>query len=215
MAQSAFFRRTLLQIVIASSNSHKIREIRQKFSSNPDISFIPMNDKCPPMEIEETGDTFEENALIKAREVSAVCSAPVLADDSGLEIDALNGEPGIYSARYGNLPDDASRNDCILSKMEKIPDGKRTARFVCVMALCLPDGREFTAAGTCEGSIIREKRGAEGFGYDPIFLVKGDTRTMAELSPEEKNAVSHRALALDNIGFILSSLSHKESSNEK
>jgi len=200
-----------VKIVIASSNAHKIHEIKDNFSKDGGIYFFGMNEICPPMDIIENGATFEENALIKAREVAAVCSLPVLADDSGLCVDALGGEPGIYSARFGNCDSDTARNDLLLRKMSGIPDNKRSARFICVMALVLPDGREFTAQGACEGFIIREKKGAKGFGYDPIFLVKNDTRTMAELSLEEKNTISHRAIALDNIRFIISSLHSQES----
>jgi XTP/dITP diphosphohydrolase len=195
-----------VKIVIATSNSHKIHEIADKMTGLPDFTFLPMKDACAPMEIEETGATFMENALIKARAVLSASGLPSLADDSGLAVDALGGEPGIFSARYGNLPDDKSRYMKVLSQLENIPEEKRTARFVCAMALALPDGREFTAEGVCEGSIAREPRGSCGFGYDPVFIVKGGTLSMAEISLVEKNRLSHRALALDRLRIILTSL---------
>ena len=195
-----------MKIVIATSNRHKIHEIADKMSDLADFSFIQMSDVCPPMEIDENGSTFAENALIKAREVLAASGLPALADDSGLAVNALNGEPGIFSARYGNLPDDRSRYERVLSLMEKIPDGSRNARFVCAMALVLPDGREFVAEGRCEGSIARAPEGTHGFGYDPVFIVGKGPLTMAQIPLEEKNRISHRALALDKLREILSSL---------
>ena len=199
-----------VKIVIATSNNHKIREIADKMSDLTAFSFIPMNEACPPMEIIEDGSTFAENALIKARAVLAASGIPSLADDSGLAVDALNGEPGIFSARYGNLPDDRSRYERVLSLMETVPDGKRSARFVCAMALALPDGREFVAEGKCEGSIARGPEGTHGFGYDPVFIVGQGPLTMAQIPLEEKNRISHRALALDKLREILSSLKDGE-----
>ena len=195
-----------MKIVIATSNSHKVREIADKLSDHDRFMFVSMKDACPPMDIIEDGLTFEANALIKARAVAAASGLAALADDSGIVVDALGGEPGIYSARYGNLPDDKSRYERILSLMEKVPDEKRSARFVCAIALVLPDGRTFTAEGTCEGSISRKPKGDHGFGYDPIFTVKGSTLTMAEIPLDEKNRISHRALALDRMRQVLSSL---------
>ena len=195
-----------VKIVIATSNRHKIREIADKMSDLGEFSFLPMNEVCPPMDIEENGSTFAENAFIKARAVFAATGLPSLADDSGLAVDALGGEPGIFSARYGNLPDDRSRYEFLLGNMKDIPDGSRGARFVCSIALVLPDGREFGAEGRCEGSIAHKPEGDHGFGYDPVFLVAGKSLTMAQIPLEEKNRISHRALALDRLREILSSL---------
>ena len=146
---------------------------------------------------EENGSTFEENALIKARAVAAETDALVLADDSGLEIDYLNGEPGIYSARYlGEDTPYAIKNQKLLERMQDVPEEKRTARFVCAIAAVLPDGRELTTRGTIEGIIGYEVRGEGGFGYDPIFFVPEFGCSTAELTMEQKNAVSHRGKAL-------------------
>ena len=195
-----------VKIVIATSNRHKIREIADKMACLGEFTFLPMNEVCPPMEIEENGSTFAENALIKAKAVLEATGLPALADDSGLAVDALGGEPGIYSARYGNLPDDRSRYEFLLRNMDHIPDGSRSARFVCSIALVLPGGREFSAEGFCEGSIARKPEGDHGFGYDPVFLVAGKNLTMAQIPLEEKNRISHRAVALDRLREILSSL---------
>lgn len=195
-----------MKIIIATSNRHKIREIADKMSDLGEFSFLPMNEVCPPMEIEENGSTFTENALIKARAVLAATGLPSLADDSGLAVDALNGAPGIFSARYGDLPDDRSRYEFLLRNMAHVPDGGRSARFVCSIALVLPDGREFSAEGRCEGSITHKPEGDHGFGYDPVFLVAGRNLTMAQIPLQDKNLISHRALALDRLREILSSL---------
>ena len=144
------------------------------------------------MDVEENGKNFEENVLIKANYIKEKTDLAVLADDSGLEVDALNGEPGIYSARYaGEQKDDEANNDKLLGKLvEGLP---RTAHFTSAIALVAPDGREFTCIGICPGQIIYERRGNNGFGYDPLFLPDGYTKTFAELSGEEKNKFSHRS----------------------
>ena len=149
------------------------------------------------MDAEENGTTFEENALIKARAAAAHTDAIVMADDSGLEIDYLGGEPGVYSARY--LGEDTSyriKNQNLIDRLEGVPDEKRTARFVCVIAAVLPDGRTLTSRGTIEGIIGREERGGGGFGYDPIFFLPEYGCSTAELSMEQKNEISHRGKAL-------------------
>ena len=153
---------------------------------------------------EENGTTFEANALIKARAVAAQTDALVLADDSGLEIDYLNGEPGVYSARY--MGEDTSyeiKNQKILDLLAGVPEEKRTARFVCVIAAVLPDGREFTTKGTIEGIIGYESRGEGGFGYDPIFFVPEFGCSTAELTMEQKNKISHRGKALRAMKEVL------------
>jgi non-canonical purine NTP pyrophosphatase (RdgB/HAM1 family) len=195
-----------MNIAIASTNKHKIEEIRHKLSDLKSIEFMPADSIAEIGPIDETGSTFEENALIKAREVSRITKIPSLADDSGLAVDALGGEPGIYSARYGNLSSDSQRNELLLSKLENIPDGKRTARFICSIALVFPDGKEFTVRGECEGIIAHSPSGSLGFGYDPVFYIPDRGKTFAELSLDEKNKISHRARALDRFHELLDSL---------
>ena len=145
-------------------------------------------------DIAETGDTYTENALIKARTLCDASGLPALADDSGLEVDALEGAPGVRSARY-RLGSDEVRYRALLKALEGVPDAERIARFRCVAALALPDGETYTAEGVCEGWITYEPRGEEGFGYDPVFYLPSLDRTMAEISQDEKNRISHRARA--------------------
>jgi XTP/dITP diphosphohydrolase len=183
-------------IAIATSNKRKIEEIRHETDRIPGVEIVPAGSLADIGEIDETGLTFEENALIKAREVCRITAKPALADDSGLEVDALDGEPGIYSARFGNLGTDVERNALLLSKLADIPADKRGARFVCVMALVFPDGKEFLEKGECFGMINTEPSGGKGFGYDPIFYLPEKKYTMAEISMTEKNAISHRGIAL-------------------
>ena len=183
-----------MKIVLASSNKHKVQEINdivQSFGLN--IEFIlPPSDFDP----DENGKTFEENSYIKAIEAWKLSKTWVLADDSGLCIDALGGKPGIYSARYAETP--ALRIERVLKELDGVKD--RNAHFSCAMTLINPQGEvEYKCQGVCEGSIINEAKGTNGFGYDPIFLVKGDIRTMAELSEDEKNQLSHRSVALRNV----------------
>ena len=195
-----------MEIVIASNNVHKIDEIRDKLRPLLDITVHAMKDRCGSMDIEETGKTFEDNALIKARAVHDFCKMAVLADDSGLVVDFLKGEPGVYSARYGGLSSDQERNMLLLSKLEGVPTADRTARFVCVMALCREDGTETVVRGECEGIIAEAPSGSCGFGYDPIFYIPEFECTMAQLSMEQKNRISHRARALDSLHHMLKSL---------
>ena len=155
-------------------------------------------------EIEEDGKSFEENALIKARAVCRLAGEMVLADDSGLEIDYLNGEPGIYSARY--MGEDTSyriKNQNLMDRLSGVPDEKRTARFVCAIAAAFPDGREYVVRGTIEGRIGYEERGENGFGYDPIFYLPDRDVSTAQLSREEKNSISHRGNALKKMKELL------------
>jgi len=184
-----------MKIVLASSNKHKVQEINDivKAKGISSIEFI-----LPPAGFDpiEDGATFEENSYIKARAAWDVSKTWTLADDSGLCIDALGGKPGIFSARYAQTPE--LRIKRVLKEMEGIED--REAHFTCAMTLINPEGEiAFKFQGICEGSIIKEARGKNGFGYDPIFLVKGDTHTMAELSEEEKNKISHRSVALNAV----------------
>ncbi len=184
-----------MKLIVATKNRHKIKEM-QEILNIPQLTLLSLLDVENPPSIVEDGSSFEENALIKARTVSQAFSCWALADDSGIEVDALHGAPGIHSARFGGEGlDDSERNLLILSKLKDVPMEKRTARFRCVMALISPYGKEVTTEGVCEGHISFEPRGEHGFGYDPIFLLDHG-RTMAELSPEEKNLISHRYRAL-------------------
>ncbi len=193
-----------MKLVIATKNAGKVREINNKFHSVPGIEVLSLTDFGEAPDVVEDGSTFAENALKKARAIAGFTGCAALADDSGLVIDALNGEPGIRSARYaGDDADDDERNRLVLDKMRGVPDGKRTARFVCTIAMVLPDGSEHVTEGTCEGIILREMRGDHGFGYDPIFFLPEYGRTMAEIPLEEKNRISHRARALEAAREIL------------
>ena len=184
------------KIIFATGNEGKMREARLILA---DLGFpvLSMKEAQASCDVEENGSTFAENAAIKARAVWEQTGDIVLADDSGLEVDYLNKEPGIYSARY--LGEDTSyhvKNRSLIDRLEGVPDEKRTARFVCAIAAVMPDGTLFTETGVIEGRIGYEERGENGFGYDPIFYVPEYGRTTAELSEEEKNQVSHRARAL-------------------
>ncbi len=180
-------------IVIASNNPHKVTEMREILSSYG-IEVIVRND-LP--DVVEDQDTFEGNAEKKAREIAVFTGMISVADDSGLEVDALNGAPGVFSARYSGIEKDyAANNQKLLRELFNILPEKRTARFRTVVVLCRPDGTCWRAEGICEGRIIEELRGSNGFGYDPLFSVTGSTKTMAEMTSEEKHAVSHRGKAL-------------------
>ena len=184
------------KLVFATGNEGKMKEIRE-ILKELDLEICSLKEAGIQMDAEENGTTFEENALIKARAAAAHTDAIVMADDSGLEIDYLGGEPGVYSARY--LGEDTSyriKNQNLIDRLEGVPDEKRTARFVCVIAAVLPDGRTLTSRGTIEGIIGREERGGGGFGYDPIFFLPEYGCSTAELSMEQKNEISHRGKAL-------------------
>ena len=183
-------------IILATNNKSKVKEISEMMSGS-DITFVSLADAGINVEVEETGTTFEENALLKAREICKLSGKPTISDDSGLEIDALDGAPGIYSSRF--MGEDTSydiKNNALIEKLENVADPDRTARFRCCMALVLPDGREFVTEGAMEGIIAREPKGTNGFGYDPILFIPEYNRTSAELSSEEKNNISHRGEAL-------------------
>lgn len=190
------------KIIFATGNQGKMREVRKILANlkieGEETEILSMKEAGIDIEITEDGASFEENAVIKAKAVSEVVpGAIVLADDSGLQIDYLNGEPGIYSARY--LGEDTSyhvKNANLLARLEGVAEEKRTARFVCAIAAAMPDGRVDTATGIIEGRIGYEEKGEGGFGYDPIFYVPEFEKTTAELSEDEKNAVSHRGKAL-------------------
>lgn len=185
-------------VIVATANAGKLAEIRHALEPTG-WSFVTAAEfGADAPEVEETGATFEENALLKARAYRDIFGMPALADDSGLEVDALGGAPGVRSARYaGETARDADNNAKLLGEIADVPDDRRTARFRSVVALVGTDGLETVASGACEGAIGREPRGAGGFGYDPLFLpVAVPGRTMAELSMDEKNAISHRGRAL-------------------
>ena len=184
------------RIVFATGNENKMKEIRE-ILGDLNTEIISLKQAGIDVEIIEDGKSFVEIALIKARAIWKETKGIVLADDSGLEVDYLNGEPGIYSARY--LGEDTSydiKNKAIIDRLEGVPDEKRTARFVCVIAAVFPDGTELTTRGTIEGIIGYEQKGDNGFGYDPIVYVPELKKTTAELSMEEKNEISHRGNAL-------------------
>lgn len=189
------------EIVLATANKGKIRE----FSGLLEGVFgkiISLNDLETPPDVVEDGETFKENALKKARAIAAYSGLPALADDSGLVVDSLGGKPGIYSARYaGEGATDRDNIAKLLTELSGIED--RNARFVCVLALVSPDGEEITAEGTCEGVILTEPRGEGGFGYDPVFYLPELGKTMAELPPEQKNRLSHRARAAEALIKLL------------
>ncbi|WP_307328906.1 XTP/dITP diphosphatase [Evansella vedderi] len=184
------------QLFIATSNSGKVREFAAFFDSKG-IKVKSLHDLESSIDVVEDGDTFEENAMKKAEEIGQAIGQVVIADDSGLEVDALNGRPGIYSARYaGTGKDDQANMTKILEELEGVPDCKRSARFVCVLAVYIPGKETKTVRGTCEGVIGKEPVGMNGFGYDPIFYLPEWNKTMAQLEREEKNKISHRANAL-------------------
>lgn len=185
------------KVIFATGNAGKIREAGE-ILAELGMEVISMKEAGIDTEAEENGETYAQNALIKARAVAAMAKdAIVLADDSGLEIDYLNKEPGIYSARYlGEETSYRIKNKNLIERLEGVEDEKRTARFVCAIAAVLPDGRELTTMGVVEGRIGYEEKGSGGFGYDPIFYVPEFGKTTAELSEEEKNAISHRGRAL-------------------
>lgn len=186
-----------MRIVVATGNPGKLAEL-DRILDGLDVELVPMTDLGLPSPVED-GDTFEANALIKARAASEATGLAALADDSGLEVDALGGAPGVHSARYADDEDaeagDLANNRKLVRELQGVPEVERTARFVCVAALVAPDGRSWTARGTMEGHVVDEPRGEGGFGYDPHFVSAGDTRTNAELAPDDKDARSHRGAA--------------------
>lgn len=185
------------KIIFATGNAGKVKEIRM-IMADMGVEVLSMKEAGINIDIVEDGSTYEENALIKAREVAKHTEYCVLADDSGLEVDYINKEPGVMSARY--MGEDTSytiKNANIISRLEGVPDEKRTARFVCAIAAVLPDGKEITTRATIEGRIGYEEKGEHGFGYDPIFYVPEFGKTTAELDESEKNQISHRGKALE------------------
>lgn len=186
-------------ILIATKNKGKAKDFESIFGP---LGYIvkTLDDVASHLDVEETGSTFEENAILKAEALANELNTIVIADDSGLEVDALNGEPGIYSARYaGEAKSDDANMDKLLANLEGVPAEDRTARFVCAIALAQPGKETVTYRGTCEGEIAKERRGEYGFGYDPIFFVPAQNKMMAELTPEQKSAISHRGAAIQKL----------------
>lgn len=189
-----------MRIVAATKNRHKIEEI-QAIMGEFGMEVVSRADAgVPDIEVEEDGDTFEENSEKKAREIMELCGEITVADDSGLMVDALDGAPGVISARFaGEDGNDSKNNEKLLKLLEDVPPEKRTARFVSVITMVYPDGRKIVARGECNGHMIYQPKGSNGFGYDPLFVPDGYDRTFAELSGAEKNRISHRAIALQNL----------------
>ena len=184
------------KFIVATKNKGKIKEIKEILSEFQ-FEVLSMEEVGIDKNIEEHGSTFEENAMIKAKEVYKATGEMVMADDSGLEVDYLDGAPGVYSSRFaGEGATDRDRNDKLLKLMLGVPFEKRTARFVCAIAVILPDGRHFTVKGTCEGYIDFEPRGSNGFGYERLFYIPEYAMTIAPMPAEEKNSISHRGKAL-------------------
>jgi XTP/dITP diphosphohydrolase len=192
-----------MKIVLATGNQHKLKEFQQILAADT-IEIVPQSSfpGCP--EVVEDGSSFEENALKKARAIAAHTGCIAMADDSGLEVDALMGEPGIYSARYAGEPRSDERNIALLlENMNRVCAMQRGAQFVCVIAVVTPEGRELIAQGLCRGRITMQPEGNDGFGYDPVFLHEASGRTFAQLDSSEKNSISHRGLAVRNVRELL------------
>ena len=186
-----------MKVVLASKNKHKLVEI-SKITEQFNMELVLQSELGVDIDVEETGTTFEENSYLKAEAVMKATGLPALADDSGIAVDALNGEPGIYSARYGfdESLDDWGRLQLLLKNTEHVPDGQRQAQFVCVITMVTPEGQTIQARGEIHGELLREPRGENGFGYDPIFYYPPAGMSTAEMAPEDKNEVSHRGSAL-------------------
>ena len=194
------------RVIIATKNRGKAREFVEMFA-DLELEVLTLLDLPEESDIEETGTTFAENAALKAEAIAAKYDAIVIADDSGLVIDALDGRPGVYSARYaGEDKGDEANIDKVLDEMKHIPSDKRTARFLCVLALSVPEKELEWISGSCEGKILFSRQGINGFGYDPIFYVEEKGKSMAELSPEEKNQISHRANAMRKLKKVLGTI---------
>jgi len=196
-----------MKLLLATRNAAKLAELRRILeAADAGVELIGLNDVPPYEELPETGLTFADNALIKAREGTRRTGLPTVADDSGIAVDAMNGMPGVFSARWsGKHGDDRANLDLLLAQLSDVDE--RGAQFVCAAALVLPDGREWTLDGVMRGRLIREPRGTGGFGYDPIFIAEGESLTNAELPPARKDAISHRGRAFRALAALLVDLS--------
>jgi XTP/dITP diphosphohydrolase len=195
-----------VRLLVATRNQGKLGEYEELLSGLP-VELTYLDGEGIVEDVEETGSTFAENAVLKAQRYALISGLLTLADDSGLEVDALGGEPGVHSARYaGAGATDEDRYRLLLEKMKDIPPDERGARFRCVIAVAEPGGETYTAEGVCEGEIAFGPQGDFGFGYDPVFLLRGSGRTMAQLPPEEKNGISHRARAAQAMRPVLGRL---------
>ncbi|MCO5385839.1 XTP/dITP diphosphatase [Desulfosporosinus sp.] len=198
-----------MRIILATQNKGKIREL-QELLADEEIEVLSLQDIKDWEEVEENGETFADNASLKAKAAVKKTGLIALADDSGLEVDALDGAPGVYSARFAGEPkDDERNNDKLLQLLETVADDQRQARFRCALVVATPEGEEFLTEGTVEGQILTQRRGTDGFGYDPLFFVPEYARTMAELTIAEKNKLSHRAQAFRKVIPILQALKIK------
>lgn len=186
-----------MKVILASKNQHKLTEL-SAILSQLGFEIALESEYGLDIDVEETGTTFEENSFLKADAVMKASGLPVLADDSGLMVDALDGAPGVYSARYGHKASDKERTAYLLENMKDVPKERRGAKFVCVITCLFPDGRKIVARGECPGVIARAPHGENGFGYDPVFYLPELGMTYAELPSEQKNAISHRARALQD-----------------
>lgn len=186
-----------MKLVLASNNAHKLEEI-SKILSALNMEVVPQKELGITIEPDENGQTFEENSYIKAKAIMDACGLPTIADDSGLMVDALNGDPGVHTARFGgeNVRTDRERYEYLLRRMDGIPQEQRGAKFVTVITLLFPDGRKIVVRGECHGRILFEAKGENGFGYDPVFYSNDAGNSFALLPPEVKNSLSHRARAL-------------------
>lgn len=184
-----------MKVILASKNQYKLTEL-SAILSQLGFEIALESEYGLDIDVEETGTTFEENSFLKADAVMKASGLPVLADDSGLMVDALDGAPGVYSARYGHKASDKERTAYLLENMKDVPEERRGAKFVCVITCLFPDGRKIVARGECPGVIARAPHGENGFGYDPVFYLPELGMTYAELPSEQKNAISHRARAL-------------------
>ncbi|MPZ69368.1 MAG: RdgB/HAM1 family non-canonical purine NTP pyrophosphatase [Actinobacteria bacterium] len=192
-----------MRAVFASHNPHKAEQVALLL---PSVELVPLDSVAPALVLEEPFDTFRENALNKARLAAQATGLPSIADDSGIEVDALGGRPGVFSARFaGENASDAENNRKLIEELKGVPDAERTCRYRCVAVLVTPDGNELVAEGTCEGRVVNEGRGDLGFGYDPHVIPEGESRTMGEIPLEEKLRFSHRGRAFRALAAMIGS----------
>jgi XTP/dITP diphosphohydrolase len=196
------------RLVLATGNQGKLAELARILAAGRvDVTLVGLGEFPDAPEVRETGATFAENALLKARAMAEFTGLPTVAEDSGLCVDALNGMPGVLSARWsGKHGDEAANNELVLAQLTDVPDSRRGAHFSCAAALVLPGGREHVSEGAVHGRLIREERGGNGFGYDPIFVPDSSELTTAEMSPEAKDKISHRGRALRGLAPVIAAL---------